>query len=328
MKNRKGLYIALGLSGALLILIIILCVVISGRVKQEVNNTTPTMQAKATDVPQITQKEVEPTKVSDVVAVTNTPTSTPTATPTTAPTDTPVPTATDTPVPTATPTLTPAIVTPLAGEEIVYPEKDPNREPRVIIDPGHGGYIDGAFDGGTNGGRAERKDDGSRWWESDITYEIALFVKQQLEADGVEVIMTRDDSFCINTVKERKEYADSLDIDCYVSIHLNTPATYDDTKTSGTEVLINTTVNKASRKLAAYVLDETLAKTGSRNRQVKERNDLAVLKTRHPSCLIECEFMSSDEKFPLLLTPEYQELTATGITNGIIKFLDYLGALK
>ncbi|MCQ2537999.1 MAG: N-acetylmuramoyl-L-alanine amidase, partial [Lachnospiraceae bacterium] len=292
-------------------------------------------------------KEVEPTKVSDVVAVTNTPTSTPTATPTTAPTDTPVPTATDTPVPTV------AIEINQTEEPVPTPPfcltKDPNRKARVLIDAGHGGH-----DGGTDGDRKERDENGKKIWECDITLLISLLVRDKLEAAGVEVIMVRDKDVYPGTPTERVELGSSLDIDCLVSIHLNAS---DHPEVSGTEVwycdgitgnadyptsvkayvscfpeeeqkAVEDKLLKDRKKLAQLVLSSLIEQTGSKDRGIRPTKDLALTKCANPSCLVECEFLSSDDKYPLLITPEYQDTTATGITNGIIKFLDYLGALK
>ena len=109
---------------------------------------------------------------------------------------------------------------------------------------------------------------------------------------------------------------------------------YSDTTTSGTEVWYNTAANEDSGMLAKYVVEETLAQTGSKLRgKIDERakwpNDgLAIPKCIHPTCLLECEFISSTDSFNKLITDEYQDLVATGITNGIVKFLKYKGIIE
>lgn len=232
---------------------------------------------------------------------------------------------TPTPVAVEKATPSPEITREIVGPSETNIDNRPTIEmtsgPIVIIDPGHGGN-----DGGTNGNREERTDEGKHYWECNIALDISLLVKEKLQNAGVRVVMTREEDYFCGTVVERKEFADSIeDAVCYVSIHLNAA---DDKSITGTEVLYNDNVNSDSPVLAKYVLNGLLDKNGSRDRGLKVRDDLGVLKTQHPSCLVECEFLSADAKFPLLIDHDYQDLTAEGITNGIIKYLDYVGVME
>ncbi len=325
-KKKKILITTLCVSLVVLAIvsIVILGIAISKRVKEAELNPTPTSAVKVQTVTEA-PKDADGQETPAPAASTPTPTSKATkwnglgvSTPT--PTATPKPT--DTPTPTVAPT----------------------RGPTVLLDPGHGGN-----DGGTSGYRDERKDDGSHYWECDIVLSIALKVREKLEAQGITVLMTRDDDFFPGTPTERVVYADGLDIDCLVSIHLNASGDASGGSISGTETWYCESITKDVRerleeklpegeydaytaqllesreKLASFIQNSLIGKTGSRDRYIKPTDDLALVKCIYPSCLVECEFLSADEIFPKLISDEYQDLVAEGITNGIIKYLDWAG---
>jgi N-acetylmuramoyl-L-alanine amidase len=78
---------------------------------------------------------------------------------------------------------------------------------RVVLDAGHGGTDPGAT--------------AAELLEKEITLDIGRRLKAQLERDGFEVVVTRDDDRTI-ALKERARLANESRSDIFVSIHVNT----------------------------------------------------------------------------------------------------------
>jgi N-acetylmuramoyl-L-alanine amidase len=78
---------------------------------------------------------------------------------------------------------------------------------KVVIDPGHGGNDPGAI------GRTGLK-------EKDLVLDIAKQVKEQLNENGIDVVMTRDRDRFI-PLEKRAQIANESDVDFFVSIHAN-----------------------------------------------------------------------------------------------------------
>jgi N-acetylmuramoyl-L-alanine amidase len=85
--------------------------------------------------------------------------------------------------------------------------RNPRRVTRVVLDPGHGGKDVGAA--GTNGTR-----------EKEVTLDIAHRVAPILAAQGIQVVLTRDDDRFVS-LEERTARANAFGADLFVSIHCN-----------------------------------------------------------------------------------------------------------
>lgn len=77
----------------------------------------------------------------------------------------------------------------------------------VVLDPGHGGNDPGAE---SKAGLSEK----------DVTLDVAKRLKALLEADGLQVLLTREDDRALS-LRERAEFANARKADLFVSIHLN-----------------------------------------------------------------------------------------------------------
>ena len=87
-----------------------------------------------------------------------------------------------------------------------------SRRPSVCIDPGHGGFDSGACHGGLR--------------EADLTLKIGKYLRDELQADGYRVLMTRqsNSSLTDNTadeLKARPQFAKDYNCDLFVSLHIN-----------------------------------------------------------------------------------------------------------
>ena len=334
VKKRKTVLISLiSLLGVLAVTSVVLLVVTVVKMKNEAEDIRQKELAAAqlTKAAQATQTAAKETPVpTKDPGKTATEPAKATDTPVPKATDTPVPKATDTPVPTATPTQV------IVAVATATPTPNVDRGPTVMLDPGHGGSDGGCAywvktespDGSVS--YSERRDgNGNKVWECDIVLAIGLKVREKLQASGVTVMMTREIDTYFDTPTNRMKYASASDIDALISIHLNSAPTKDDHSTHGTEIWYNSDYNENSGKLANLILEELLTLPDSKNRYAKndsvEGNGLAIPKCSHPTCLVECEFLSYDAAFERLITDEYQDAVATCITNGILKFLDWAG---
>ncbi len=220
----------------------------------------------------------------------------------------------------------------------------------VVIDAGHGGH-----DPGTNSRYAIEKS---------VVLRVALLLQQRLEAEGIEVVLTRDnDSFL--TLQQRSGFA-TTERNVFVSIHANS-APSDQAEGIETwvfgEPLDPSHIDRAIREngggavgeeltaearqianeLAADILREAqfnlslalaetvqsrlVTATGARDRGVRT-NLFYVLRTaRIPAILVELGFVNNANEGPKLADQGYQQMLADGLADGILAFLRGGGTL-
>jgi len=188
---------------------------------------------------------------------------------------------------------------------------------RVVIDAGHG-----ADDGGKVGINGAL--------EKDINLIIALRVKELLEAQGIEVVMTREndkglypksgDNRKLRDMQKRVELINKERPALTVSIHQNS---YTDERVSGAQTFYMTGSEEGKR--AAEILQEQMITTlaPEKERVAKENGSYYLLKhVESPIVIAECGFLSNSREAELLCDEEYQEKTAWAIHLGIIRYLN------
>ncbi|MDO9354274.1 MAG: N-acetylmuramoyl-L-alanine amidase [Solirubrobacteraceae bacterium] len=180
---------------------------------------------------------------------------------------------------------------------------------KICIDPGHGmsNRQSGVFDPG-----ATHVENGFQFQEAVIALRYALTLKDALRARQVEVFMTRDDATDHTPVGKRAAMARSAGCDALVSIHLND---FDDDSANGVEVLYG---RAGSEGLAASLQTALLAATGLRDRRIKQRPDLAVLKFDGPAALIELGFIANDGDRARLLSADTRDAVARAVADVVI----------
>ena len=187
----------------------------------------------------------------------------------------------------------------------------------VIVDAGHGGE-----DPGKVSSYSDLK-------EKDLNLKIALKLKQLLENDGYNVIMTREEDKLVYSegttniynkrlqdLTKRKEIMDGSGADIVVSIHMNS---YSEPQYYGAQTFYPPNSTE-SRKLADCIQDsmrEGLDK--SNKRQPQEKKDPIVILTnlKTPTTIAECGFLSNAEEESKLASEEYQGQVAAAIKEGI-----------
>lgn len=179
----------------------------------------------------------------------------------------------------------------------------------VVIDAGHGGDDPGKV--GVNDAL-----------EKDINLQIAQKVKKHLEENGIEVVMTREDDVMADTkladMQKRVNVINETNPAITVSIHQNS---YSDSSIKGAQVFYYT--DSEVSKEAASLMQEELRNIDAENtRQIKDNNSFYMLKkTKVPTIIVECGFLSNAGEAEKLVTEEYQEKLAEAICSGVIKWL-------
>lgn len=202
--------------------------------------------------------------------------------------------------------------------EFVTSQKAAGLNPNlVVIDAGHG-----ADDGGKVGinGAVEK----------DINLIIALRIKELLAAQGVDVVMTREndaglypktgDNRKIRDMQKRVELINNKRPALTVSIHQNS---YTEESISGAQTFYMTGSEEGKR--AAEILQEQMITTlePEKERQAKENGSYYMLKhVDGPIVIAECGFLSNAKEAELLCDEEYQEKVAWAIHLGILRYLN------
>ena len=179
---------------------------------------------------------------------------------------------------------------------------------KICVDPGHGmsNRKPGVFDPGCT-----HDEDGFQFREADIVLKYGLTLKDVLRARGVEVFMTRDDDTDHAPVGERAGNAKNAGCDKYVSIHVNDA---DSDQANGFEVLYGDPKNQAlAQKMQTAILKVMKLK----DRKIKLRTDLAVLKFRGPAVLVELGFIAFDNDRDTILNPQIREQVCITIADSL-----------
>jgi N-acetylmuramoyl-L-alanine amidase len=216
---------------------------------------------------------------------------------------------------------------------------------KVVIDPGHGGNDPGAI------GRTGLK-------EKDLVLDIGKRVKEQLNENGVDVVMTRDrDTFI--PLEKRSKIANEGDVDFFVSIHANSAKLkgargfevyylstavddnaraveaaensflkFDDSsfQRHNTDLeatlwdLVYTENRQESVELAKYIAKAVDGSTSLHNRGVKSARFYVLRGSQMPSVLVEVGFISNPAEEKNLKDSAYRQAIATAITKGILNY--------
>lgn len=186
----------------------------------------------------------------------------------------------------------------------------------IVVDSGHGGDDPGKV--GVNGER-----------EKDVNLAIAKKLQKLLEDKGFTVVMTREDENGLyaadaankkqDDMRKRCDIIDGADAALTVSIHQNS---YPQESVKGPQVFYYKNSAQA-QELAGYI-QESL-NTGlsvERPREMKANDTYYLLKrTKIPTVIVECGFLSNYEEAGKLVTEEYQQKVAEAVCEGIQGYL-------
>ncbi|MFN2476047.1 MAG: N-acetylmuramoyl-L-alanine amidase [Chthoniobacterales bacterium] len=193
----------------------------------------------------------------------------------------------------------------------------------VVIDPGHGGVENGAASTYGN--------------EKAFTLAVAKQLKPMLEAQGLNVVMTRD-SDTIVPLPERARIANSTRDSIFVSIHFN--ATDTNSQASGFEIYsltprgapstqdnamaarfasmqVGSPVEAASLALSFSVYHSMLGHMPEFDRGIKRARFAVLRLTQIPAILVEGGFLTEREESREIASTEWQGKLAKAISVGI-----------
>ena len=187
----------------------------------------------------------------------------------------------------------------------------------IVLDAGHGGDDPGNI--GINGSR-----------EKDINLAITLRVKEYLEANGIQVVLTREDenglyeqgasNKKVQDMKKRIAIIEEAQPLATVSIHQNS---YTEEYVNGAQVFYYKD-SKEGETLAALLQESLRARLNPENHRQMKANDSYYLlkKTQIPTVIVECGFLSNSREAELLSSEEYQDKVAWAVFMGIMQFVN------
>lgn len=179
---------------------------------------------------------------------------------------------------------------------------------KVCIDPGHTQGIGTKGDPGAVNGP---------YWESVAALSIALSMGEMFKGAGCDVVYTRKKGAPDLTIKRRCQIANEANADVFISIHLNSA---ENKSATGVEVLRYGECSSMTRRLADIVQEKLVSATGFKDRGVKVRNNLYVLKhTKMPAILAEVGFISNLEQAKDLFSDDCQFYIAQAIFMGTLE---------
>lgn len=179
---------------------------------------------------------------------------------------------------------------------------------KICIDPGHTQALDTAGDpGAVNGER----------WESVAALDISKLLGNEFASRGHKVVYTRLGGEPDLTLQERCAISNDSKSNIFISIHLNSA---DSKRAQGIETLRYDNVGETTKKIASSVQKALVAELGWKDRGVKERPNLYVLKhTKAPAILVEAGFISNENECEKLFNPEIQAKIAKAIYKGVMR---------
>ena len=197
--------------------------------------------------------------------------------------------------------------------ETLIPQEGPIK---IYIDQGHN---PGTFNTGAEGNGLK---------EHDLTFEIGVLLANLFEDnERYEICLSRPTADTVlgtdnsSSLAARVEGAEAFGAHLVVSLHINA---FTSDAANGIEVLVYDE-NVAGYEMGTYLLDGLLNSTSLKNRGMKLRPDLHILKnSKVPTALVEMGFITNPDDAALL--DNSPELFAQGVYNGIIKYVAALEA--
>jgi N-acetylmuramoyl-L-alanine amidase len=169
----------------------------------------------------------------------------------------------------------------------------------IVVDAGHGGHDRGGVPY-------------QRIGEKGMTLDVSLRLKRVLEARGYRVIMTRTSDVFI-PLGTRVNIANSYRGATFVSVHFNS------SRRAGANGVETYYYRSDSASLAASIHRNVVAGAPTENRGIRRRGFFVLRRTRVPSVLVECGFLTNPEEGRLAQSPAYRQQLAERIARGIAR---------
>ena len=206
----------------------------------------------------------------------------------------------------------------LSREGAVMAAKEQVRDPAVIvIDSGHGGIDPGVV--GIDGLE-----------EKGINLKIAGYLGWYLGKEGFRVVFTREDDRGLYEEDSPNKKNQDLRNRCAliretapvltISIHQNS---YPEEYVKGAQVFYYGQ-SQEGKELAEVLQKSLVAELDKENHRTAKANESYYLlkKTKTPTVIVECGFLSNRQEAELLSDAEYQQKVAVAISKGIENYLN------
>ena len=191
-----------------------------------------------------------------------------------------------------------------------------------VLDAGHGGEDAGAV-----------AKDGTL--EKDLNLEIAMLLKEILELNGSQVVMTRQEDTLlydkygdledytgkkkVYDLKNRLKIAEEQENSIYVGIHMNK---FPEEKYNGLQVYYSPNT-ELSKEIASCIRDTVKATLQPNNNRNIKRGDSSIYilnEAEMPAVLIECGFLSNKEELDLIKNRDYQKSLTLCLFSSLVKY--------
>ncbi|WP_025692063.1 N-acetylmuramoyl-L-alanine amidase family protein, partial [Paenibacillus zanthoxyli] len=177
------------------------------------------------------------------------------------------------------------------------------RGKRIVVDPGHGGDDPGMI--GTTYGTMEK----------DLNLQTALYLRDDLEAAGARVTMTRTRDDERPSLSARSGLAQSVSADAFISIHFNSSPK----KISGTLTFF---YSESDDLKLARAIENRLGEGIALKSNGVSFGDYHILRTNTtPAALVELGFLTNPDDESIVRRASYQRKAAQAIADGIADYL-------
>lgn len=227
------------------------------------------------------------------------------------------------------------VLTPTPAPELT-PEPTPVTGPLIVLDPGHQAQGDDApepIGPGAEETKA-RVSDGTEGVvtgipEYELNLTVSLLLREELEARGYRVVLTRETNEVSLSNAGRARMANELQADAFVRIHANAS---EDPAVRGVMTICTTAQNPytgvlypASRALAEALLRSLGDAVGCEEgrRMLWETDTMSGLNySLVPACIVEMGYMSNPEEDLLLADDAYRHQIVLGLADGLDAWFD------
>lgn len=180
----------------------------------------------------------------------------------------------------------------------------------IVIDPGHGGSDPGA------------QNPSAGLIEKNLTLDIARRLRTILQAEGWQVVMTRDSDKDVGyafdsdktELQARADVANKIGARMFISIHINS---FTSPGLSGT----TTYYYKPQDLMLANNINRALSALPTKDDGVRKANFYVLHHTTMPSALIEVAFLSNPDDARLLQSPAFLQDVARDIGKGVDSYV-------